>query len=106
MRPELLREPRPHADDLAAKEAGRIDKVRAVSHEQIAAAVSFRVACGPFGLGAGHDGRLQIVGHGVAVRRIMVPRFERLEVAQFLADKLLREGEARIKAAVVAHQED
>ena len=76
-----------------------------VGEDEIAALVGLGIALGPPGTGALVDDGLEIVRHGVAMGGVAIPRLERDDLADLLADEFLREGDAGIETAVVADLE-
>src|SRR5207253_3812780 len=81
--------------DLAPEKASAVEQVTAVRQHEIAALVRLRIPLRSQGSFADLWNRLQIVGHRVAVRGIVVPGFESHALADFVLQKLLREGNAR-----------
>ena len=72
---------------------------------EVAALVGFGVALRfARGSAGGHD-RLEIIRHGIAVKRIPIPGFEGEQCPDFLLHKFPGERDARIKPAVVPHLE-
>ena len=82
----------------AAEEARRVDQVAAVAEHVVAPPVALGVAGRLAGVRAGPGDRLQVVGHRVAVGRVAVPRLQRDQLADLLADEVARERDAGIEA--------
>ena len=72
----------------------------------VAPPVGLGIALGPKRLGARDRDRLEVVGHRVAIDRVVIPRFERDPLAHLLGDELAGEGDARVEPAVVADLDD
>ena len=105
-RPETLQQPGTHADDRPAQKPGRIDQMAAVG-EQVSTASDPPWARPPAGApGAVHRDRLEVVGHRVAIDRVVVPGLERDPPAHLLADEPSGEVDARVEPAVVADLDD
>src|SRR5438445_6442294 len=73
---KTLEQARLHGVDLAAQEAGAVHQVAAVCQHEVAAPVCLGISLVPPGLLAGDGDRLQVIGHGVAVGRIVIPCLE------------------------------
>ena len=78
----------------------------AVSEHEVAALVGLGICTRLAGLLACHRDRLQIIGHCVAIGRIVVPGLHTHALAHFLLDELARKGDTRVKAAIVADLQD
>src|SRR5262249_17391447 len=101
-----LQEPGADCCDVATQETGGVHKMAAVRQHEIAPPVGLWVV-GGFARLFAHDGdRLKIVGHRVAVSRIVVPQLEPHPPAHLFFDELPRESNAGIEATIVADLQD
>ncbi len=73
-----------------------------MSQQKIAPLILLRIARRPVSRRAVHDQRLQVVGHRVAIGRVVIPILQPHPLAEFVADESLGEGDAGIEAAIVA----
>ena len=83
-------------------EAGGVEGVGAVGHQQVALAVRFGVDPGTLRALAGGDHRQQVVRHRVAVGRVVVPHLDRDPLPHLRGDEVPGEAEAGVEAPVVA----
>ena len=91
--------------DLPPGEAGDVEGVGAVRHQQVAPAVRPGIDPGPPRTFAGGDHGQQVVRHGVAVGRVVVPHLDRDPLPHLRGDEVPGEAEAGVEAPVVADLE-
>src|SRR5262249_53062316 len=103
---EALEQASADRGNLAPQVAGAVYQVAAVRQHEVAALVGFGVAIRPPSALAHHRDRLQVIGHGVAIGRIVIPRLETHALADFFLQKLVRKGDTRVEAAIVADLQD
>ena len=103
---QLVRQPRPHRDDLAREIARRVDQMAAMRQHVVAFEVRLGVGGRLAGVGAGDDGGLHRAGHGVAVGRVAVPRLQRDQLAHAVVDEAPCRHQPLVKPLHVADLED
>src|SRR5262249_38064396 len=83
IRPESLQKSSAYCFDFTPQESRRIDQMASMRQHEIAPLVRLRIPLRFAGTLTGDWNWLQIVGHCVAIRRIVVPRLETHALADF-----------------------
>ena len=86
-----------HRQEVATQESRGIHQVTAMREHEVTPPVGLGIARGPPGLLALERDWLQVIGHRVAKRRIVVPGFECDQAANFIADEAMRKRDAGIE---------